>query len=75
MPELSDQRRAPYEGLGAGYAALGVVILVYGYYRQRSVDRAIRTGRYVAPSESFLVGITVAGALLGLATFVMIFVS
>jgi putative membrane protein len=37
----------PFVVLGAGYALLGVFIVVYGLYRGREVDRAIREGRWL----------------------------
>src|ERR1700754_4288870 len=36
----------PFVLLGAGYAILGVIIVLYGFYRGREVDRAIREGRW-----------------------------
>jgi putative membrane protein len=37
----------PFVVLGAGYAVLGVLIVMYGLWRGREVDRAIRAGRYL----------------------------
>ncbi len=41
----------PFVVLGAGYGVLGVVIVAYGLFRGREVDRAIREGRY-APLDA-----------------------
>ncbi len=40
----------PYELLGAGFALLGVAFVLYGWVRQRAVDRALAAGGYAAPS-------------------------
>ena len=37
----------PFVVLGAGYGLLGVLIVAYGLWRGREVDRAIREGRYL----------------------------
>jgi putative membrane protein len=37
----------PFIVLGAGYGLLGVLIVAYGFYRGREVDRAIRAGRWL----------------------------
>jgi putative membrane protein len=37
----------PFVVLGAGYGVLGVAIVMYGLWRGREVDRAIREGRYL----------------------------
>lgn len=37
----------PFVLLGAGYGVLGVAIVLYGLWRGRAVDRAIREGRYL----------------------------
>jgi len=41
----------PFVVLGAGYGLLGVLIVAYGLWRGREVDRAIREGRYL-PMDS-----------------------
>jgi putative membrane protein len=41
----------PFVALGAGYAVLGVLIVAYGMWRGREVDRAIRAGRYLPPDD------------------------
>jgi putative membrane protein len=74
IPELSGSERAPYAVMGAGYAVLGILLLVYGQRRQRAVDRAVRTGGYVLPSAPFMLLLTTVGALLGAATLVLVFI-
>lgn len=48
VPDLKNSGPSwPFVALGAGYALLGVVIVVYGLRRGREVDRAIRAGRWL----------------------------
>jgi putative membrane protein len=63
----------PFVILGAGYGVLGVAIVIYGLWRGREVDRAIRDGRYL-PLDSramWLVGgLAVALGLLAVVVIV-----
>ena len=48
VPDLRDGGTTwPFIVLGAGYGLLGVLIVAYGLYRGREVDRAIRAGRWL----------------------------
>jgi len=48
VPDLRDGGAAwPFVVLGAGYGLLGALIVAYGLYRGREVDRAIRAGRWL----------------------------
>jgi putative membrane protein len=49
IPNLGDGASWPFVVLGAGYGLLGVVIVAYGMWRGREVDRAIREGRWLSP--------------------------
>lgn len=73
VPDLRDGGAEwPFVVLGAGYGLLGVVIVMYGLWRGRAVDRAIREGRYL-PLDSramWLVGALTIG--LGLLAAVVI---
>jgi putative membrane protein len=63
----------PFVLLGVGYGLLGVLIVAYGLWRGREVDRAIREGRYL-PADSramSLIGILAIGLGL-LATTVIV---
>ena len=44
----------PFVVLGGGYGILGVVIVAYGLWRYREVDRAIRAGRWIGPGDAAL---------------------
>jgi putative membrane protein len=63
----------PFVTLGAGYGVLGVAIVLYGLWRGREVDRAIRQGRYLPPDSRamWLVG-GLAIALAALAVVVIV---
>src|SRR3954453_12398539 len=53
IPDLRDGGSAwPFVALGAVYALLGVLIVAYGLYRGREVDRAIREGRWLSLDDT-----------------------
>src|SRR4051794_11125808 len=69
VPDLSNNggARWPYVALGVGYALLGALVVAYGLWRGREVDRAIRAGRWISPNDRVMVvvgGIAIAFALL-----------
>jgi putative membrane protein len=72
-PDLANSPHpAVWAALGAGYALLGVGTVIYGFWRGRVVDRAVREGRYVSlsdPAMAVIGGVTIA---LGVATAVLI---
>jgi putative membrane protein len=41
----------PFVVLGAGYGLLGVLIVAYGFWRGREVDRAVHDGRWLSPDD------------------------
>src|SRR5689334_9583931 len=48
VPDLKDSGASwPFVVLGAGYAVLGIAIVIYGLHRGRQVDRAIRSGQWL----------------------------
>lgn len=70
--ELSSGPDWPFALVGSLYIATGVCVLLYGGHRQRHVDAAVRRGGYAGPSQALLGGLSVAGALLGVATIVLL---
>jgi putative membrane protein len=68
VPDLGGTgARWPYVALGVGYALLGAVIVAYGLWRGREVDRAIRAGDWVSPDDRVMAvvgGIAIAFAVL-----------
>jgi putative membrane protein len=72
-PGLTDNRNATaWALLGATYAVLGVAIVVYGFWRGRVVDRAVRAGRYVSLQDSAMWALGGVSVALGVATAVLI---
>jgi putative membrane protein len=72
IPDLSDGSSWPFVVLGAGYAVLGVVIVLYGLRRGREVDRAIRAGEWLSPDDRAMRSIGVLTVALGLLAVVLI---
>lgn len=69
VPSLANTAtRWPYEAIGAGYALLGVVVLVYAVGRRRTLEAALPRGEYVPAHDGVLIGALLGAALLGLAT-------
>jgi putative membrane protein len=75
LPEVTTGPRWPYDVLGVGYAALGILFLGYGYRRQTVVDNALARGKYAPLSRRFSLLITVFGIGLGVATAALIIFS
>jgi putative membrane protein len=74
VPELSTGATWPFETIGVAFAVVGVAFVVQGYRRQRELERALARGDY-APLDERAAGIlALAGALLGLATIVLVLV-
>jgi putative membrane protein len=72
-PELAGGGNATaWAVLGALYAVLGVGVIVYGFWRGRVVDAAVRAGRYVSLQDSVMWAIGGVSVVLGLATAVLI---
>jgi inner membrane protein YidH len=75
IPELSGGSDWPFEAIGVGFGLLGVAFIVYGYVRQRNVERALRRGEYAPPDDNLTLVLTGVGVVLGVATVVLILVS
>jgi putative membrane protein len=72
-PDLSDSADATaWALLGAAYAVLGVAVVVYGFWRGRVVDRAVRAGRYVSLEDRSMWAIGGVTVALGVATAILI---
>jgi inner membrane protein YidH len=64
--------RWPFVALGGAYAVLGVVIVAYGLWRGREVERAIREGRWISPDDRAMWVIGGLSIALGLMAAVVI---
>jgi len=74
VPELSKGAEWPFEVIGVAFAAVGVGFIVQGYRRQRQLERAIARGDFAPLGDTTATVLTLAGALLGLATIVLVVV-
>ena len=72
VPELVEGARTAYVLLGAGYALLAAAAFIAAGVRQRRLAAALEDDRYEAVSTRWVVGLTVAGAGLALATLVIV---
>ena len=72
-PKLAGERHWAYVAVGIGFAALGVALLAYGLRRQLEVDRAVKDGDFAPPDSRVLTFLTVAAAVLGTLTVVLLF--
>jgi putative membrane protein len=62
----------PYVGLGCGYAALAIALLVFGALRQRRLERAVIEGEHVPLPFRLVAGFTVAGVVLAIVTVLLV---
>jgi putative membrane protein len=73
VPDLSDSRtRWPYAVVGVAYALYGVALFGYGSWRARTVEAALRAGRFETAPDRFLGALSVAGVGLGIVTAVLV---
>jgi putative membrane protein len=73
VPDLRDGGAEwPFVVLGAGYAVLGVIIVLYGLWRGREVDRAIGAGRYLPVDARAMWVIGALTIAMGLMTTIVI---
>jgi putative membrane protein len=75
IPDLgATEHRWPYAVIGTAYAVIGVVLMAYGTVRHRAVEDAVMRGAFVRPAPAFLWAMTGLGAVLGIATAILIVV-
>jgi inner membrane protein YidH len=72
VPAVTSGAAWPFELIGAGFAAVGVLFIVYGYVRQRRVDEALDRGDYAPFGTREGLVFAALGVLLGLGTIVVI---
>lgn len=66
--------RWPFELLGAAFAAIAVIVMIYGAQRFTAVERALAEGEYVPLRSRDAVVLGSIMAVLGLVTLGFIFV-
>jgi putative membrane protein len=71
-PDVANGVRWPYEVVGAGFAAIGIVVLGVGYTRTRAVEEALDRGGFAPLGSRLPLLLSVAGAALGVATFLIV---
>jgi inner membrane protein YidH len=72
-PELrSSGAEWPYVVLGLGFALFGVALILYGSARGRKVEAAALRGERSVSDAAILTAMTVAGALLGFGTALLV---
>lgn len=71
-PELLGGAPGPYIGLGLGYAALAIGLLVVGSWRQRELARAQQAGVHAPLSFTVIAVFTAGGVALVLMTMLLV---
>jgi uncharacterized membrane protein YidH (DUF202 family) len=71
-PDVSNGARWPYEVVGAGFAAIGVLLLWIGYSRTRAVEQALERGEFAPLGNRLPLALLIGGAALGVATFLIV---
>jgi inner membrane protein YidH len=72
IPELSKGAAWPYQLLGGAYTLLGFAFILFGQRRQVEIERSLRRGEWAPLDARVAVAMTVAGALLALATVAVV---
>ena len=65
----------PYTLLGVAFALYGIALFGYGNLRGTAVTRAVSEGGFAQPSAAVSTALGVVGAMLGLATAVVVVAS
>jgi putative membrane protein len=73
-PELGGGNQTLWALDGAAWALLGVVVVIYGFWRGRVVDQAVREGRFVSLRDSVMWTIGGVSVVMGMLTAVLIVV-
>jgi putative membrane protein len=72
VPDVTGGTRWPYEVVGAAFGVLGLAFVALGYLRRREIDRALLRGDFAPLDDRVALGLTVAGAALGVATVLIV---
>ena len=72
VPAVTSGDAWPFELVGVGFAAVGVLFIVYGYLRQKRVDEALARGEYSQFGTREGLVFAALGVVLGLGTIVVI---
>jgi uncharacterized membrane protein YidH (DUF202 family) len=67
LPEIAHLPKVPFLVLGVGYGVLALGFVLFGLFRHRAGERAIRAGGYLHLSSPWLVALTLyMGTLMAL---------
>jgi putative membrane protein len=72
VPELSSGAAWPFQAIGVAFAVVGLAFIVYAYLRQKRVDEALARGEFAPFDTRAGLVFAVVGALLAVATIVVI---
>jgi putative membrane protein len=73
VPGVTSVTRWPFEVVGAGFALLGVAVLVYGALRFLRVEQALAAGQFAPLQVKAAVGLAAAAAVVGIGTLAIVF--
>jgi putative membrane protein len=65
VPDVSNLTRWPYQVVGAGFGALGLVFIWLGFVRARAVEAALDRGTFPALGVRLPLALLVAGLVMG----------
>jgi uncharacterized membrane protein YidH (DUF202 family) len=74
VPDVAKTTQWPYEVLGTGYGVLGLAFVSCAYWRTRSVENALDRGGFATIPTRLLLALSGGGALLVLATIVVVLI-
>ena len=74
VPGLTDVAHWPFEILGAGFAALAVVLVAYGVQRFLSVEQALAAGEFTPLRPKDALFLAAFAGVLGIATLAFNFI-
>jgi putative membrane protein len=74
VPGVADVTKWPFELLGAGFAVLALVLILYGALRYVRVEEALEAGGFAPLQPRNALFLAAAAAVLGVATLVLVFV-
>jgi inner membrane protein YidH len=74
VPGVADVTKWPFELLGAGFAVLALVLILYGALRYVRVEEALEAGGFAPLRPRNALVLAGAAAVLGVATLVLVFV-
>jgi inner membrane protein YidH len=74
VPGVTDVTRWPFELVGAGFAVLAMLLVVYGARRYVQVEQALTAGRFAPFDARTATFIAAVAAALAIGTFVLVFI-